>query len=263
MFPAIPYSRYVVGLLPWYSVLIVSGILAAILLCSREEKRLGLRQDTVIDLAIWVVPFGIIGARLYYVAFEWQAFAENPISVLYIWQGGLAIYGGVIGGLLAILLFARRRHLSPFLLTDMIVPALSLAQAIGRWGNYFNMEAYGAALTDPAWQFFPVGVLIPEGGEYVWHMATFFYESVWDLMVFLVLWFVIRRKKKHHGTVTCWYMLLYGIGRFLIEGLRTDSLMLGSLRVSQLLSAALVLLGGGLLIVRAIRNRKANAKEAS
>ena len=262
MFPAIPYSRYIIGQLPWYSVLIVTGILIAIILCSREEKRLGLKPDTVTDLALWVVPFGIVGARLYYVVFSWSAFAHDPLSILYVWQGGLAIYGGVIGGLVAILVFARRRGLYPFLLTDMIVPTLSLAQGIGRWGNYFNMEAYGAAITDPAWQFFPVGVLIPQGGAYVWHMATFFYESMWDIAVFLVLWFIVRPRKKQHGTVTLWYLLLYGTGRFFIEGLRTDSLMTGSLRVSQLLSAELALAGAALLLLSAIRSRTTSAKEA-
>ncbi len=263
MFPAIPFSRYIVGQLPWYSVLIITGILTAILMCSREEKRLCLPQDTVLDLALWVIPFGIIGARLYYVAFSWDTFADDPLSILYIWQGGLAIYGGVIGGLAAIFFFARRRKLPPFLLTDMIVPALSLAQAIGRWGNYFNMEAYGAAITDPAWQFFPIAVLIPEGGAYVWHMATFFYESVWDMTVFLILWFIVRRVSKCHGTVTLWYMVLYGAGRFMIEGLRTDSLMSGGFRISQLLSAALVLLGSMLLIIRFMMFRFRRAKEAS
>ena len=262
MFPAVPYSRYVIGQLPWYSVLIVTGILLSLILCSREEKRIGLPKDTVIDLALWVVPFGIVGARLYYVLFSWPYFAGDPLSILYIWEGGLAIYGGVIGGLIAILIFARTKHLNPFRLTDMIVPALSLAQGIGRWGNYFNMEAYGAAITDPALQFFPMGVLIPVNGEYVWHMATFFYESAWDLMVFSLLWFVVRKGAATPGTVTLWYMLLYGLGRFVIEGLRTDSLMTGGLRISQVLSALLVIAASAILIARSVVSRKAALKEA-
>lgn len=261
MFPALSPGRLLFGVIPWYSVMIICGILAAILLCEREEKRLGLPEDTVIDLALRLVPCGIVGARLYYVAFSWEAFADNPLSILYVWQGGLAIYGGVIGGLIAVVLFALRRKLPPLQLTDMIVPTLALAQAIGRWGNYFNMEAYGAEITDPAWQFFPAGVLIPQGGEYVWHMATFFYESMWDLLVFLILWFVIRRRKEHHGVVTCWYALLYGAGRFVIEGLRTDSLMTGNLRVSQVLSAALALGAAMLLIILSIT--KLRKKEAA
>ena len=261
MFPALSPGRYLLGALPWYSVMIICGILTAILLCGREEKRLGLPEDTVIDLALRLVPCGIIGARLYYVAFAWDSFANDPLSILYVWQGGLAIYGGVIGGLLAVIVFALRRRLPPLLLTDMIVPTLALAQAIGRWGNYFNMEAYGAEITNPAWQFFPAGVLIPEGSGYVWHMATFFYESMWNVLVFLILWFVIRKRKKHHGVVTLWYALLYGAGRFLIEGLRTDSLMSGSLRVSQVLSGVLVAGAALTLICLAILN--AYKKEAA
>lgn len=252
---SIPYSRYVFGQIPWYGFLIAAGMLSAVLLCIHEEKRRSLPRDTVIDLAFWIIPFGLIGARLYYVIFQWEAFSADPITALYIWEGGLAIYGGVIGGFLAILLFARRRKCQPFMLTDMIVPGLSLAQAIGRWGNYFNMEAYGVAITDPTWQFFPVGVQIPGPSGYTWHMATFFYESVWDLAVFLVLWFIIRKRTNRHGITTLWYCLLYGFGRFLIEGLRTDSLMSSDIRVSQLLSLILVLMSAGMLIYFGLRNR--------
>ncbi len=256
MFPAVPHSRYIIGTLPFYSVLIVTGILAALLLCTREEKRLGLPGDTVIDLALLTIPLGVIGARVYYVIFAWEMFSGNPLSVLYIWQGGLAIYGGVIGGVLAVLLFSWRRKMNPLRLIDMIVPTLALAQSIGRWGNYFNMEAYGAVITNPAWQFFPAGVLIPEGDGYVWHMATFFYESMWNLLVFCVLWFIVRRRKRRHGVVALWYALLYGTGRFFIEGLRTDSLMSGTLRVSQLLSLILAVSSVATLLVLAILNRR-------
>ncbi len=253
---SIPYSRYLFGALPWYGLLIVCGIIAAITLCIHEEKRLGLKTDTVIDAAFWVIPFGILGARLYYVAFQWDMFAPDPLSILRLWEGGLAIYGGVIGGLLAMLLFARHRKMNPFILSDITVPGLALAQSIGRWGNYFNMEAYGREITDPAWQFFPIGVQIPSAEGYTWHMATFFYESSWNLLVFLILWFIIRKRSKATGTTTLWYLLLYGTGRFFIEGLRMDSLMTSTIRVSQLLSLVLVLLSAALLIAQAIRRKK-------
>lgn len=253
---SVPYSRYVIAGIPWYGFLIALGVAAAIFLASHEEKRLGLKRDTVIDLAFWVIPLGLLCARIYYVAFQWETFADNPVSVLYLWEGGIAIYGAVIGGLIAILLFSRHRRLNPFLLTDIVVPGLALAQSIGRWGNYFNMEAYGREIADPAWQFFPFGVQIPQDGGYVWHMATFFYESALNLLIFLVLWFVIRKKSKVAGTVTLFYLLLYGTGRFLIEGLRTDSLMLGGFRVSQLLSLGLVILSAVLLTINASRLRK-------
>ena len=253
---SIPYSRYIFGTIPWYGVLITLGVILAVTLCTREEKRLQLPQDTVIDLAFWAIPLGILGARIYYVVFNWQVFADDPLSALRIWEGGIAIYGAVIGGLLGVLIFARIRKLNPFILTDMIVPGLALAQGIGRWGNYFNMEAYGREIINQAWQFFPVGVQIPSGTTFTWHMATFFYESCWDISVFALLWFVLRKRSKHPGTVTLWYLLLYGTGRFFIEGLRTDSLMLGTLRVSQLLSLLLVMFAGVLLLLRAFKHEK-------
>lgn len=249
---ATPSSRLFLGLLPWYSVLIVTGICLALWLSIRQEKRLGLPKDTVVDLALWVIPLGIIGARIYYVAFAWDTFAPNPISILYIWRGGMAIYGGIIGGFIGIVLFAHREHLPLASLTDMIAPGLALAQAIGRWGNYFNMEAYGAEITHAAWKFFPVGVFIPAAGGGTWHMATFFYESLWDALVFVTL-MLSRPRMRRSGDTTLWYFLLYGSGRLVIEGLRTDSLMASSLRVSQLLSALLCL---GVVIVFVLRARK-------
>lgn len=253
---SIPYSRYIIGELPWYGVLITTGVIAALLLCLHEEKRRGLKDDTIVDLAFWAIPLALVGARVYYVLFNWQAFADDPIGVLRIWEGGIAIYGAIIGGFIGVLIFSRRRSLSPFALTDIIAPGLALAQGIGRWGNYFNMEAYGRAITNPAWQFFPIGVQIPIGSGYAWHMATFFYESCWDVAVFAFLWFVIRKRAEKTGTVTLWYLLLYGIGRFLIEGLRTDSLMSGSIRVSQLLSLVLVIIAGTTFIIRTAKYRK-------
>ena len=252
---SIPYSRYVFGSVPWYGVLIVLGVIAALTLCCHEEKRLRLNEDTIIDLAFWVIPLGLIGARVYYAIFNWQAFAGDPLSVLRIWEGGIAIYGAVIGGLIGVLFFSRRRKINPFTLTDIIVPGLSLAQGIGRWGNYFNMEAYGREITNPAWQFFPAGVQIPSGDGFTWHMATFFYESSWDLLVFAVLWFIIRKRSTKAGTTTLWYLLLYGMGRFFIEGLRTDSLMSGSIRVSQLLSIVLGFVSAALLIANAVKKK--------
>ena len=252
---AIPYSRTIIGGIPWYSVLIVTGILLAVFLAEREEKRLNLPKDTTVDLALVVVPCGIIGARLYYVAMTWEFFRHNPISVLYIWQGGVAIYGGVIGGALGAWAYARRKKLSFLRLADIVAPGLLLAQAIGRWGNYFNMEAYGPEIVNPLFQFFPLGVLIPADGGYMWHMATFFYESMWNLTGFFALW-LIRKRQRKAGNLFFWYLLIYGSGRFIIEQLREDSLYLGGLRVSQYLSLALCALAAGLLLWRASRGDK-------
>ena len=257
---AMPASRYIFGTLPWYSVTMVCAILSALLLAQGEEKRRGLPKDTVVDLALRLIPCGIIGARLYYVVFTWSLFRENPIAILEIWKGGLAIYGGLIGGFLAALVFAQRRKLNLLTLIDMIVPGLALAQCIGRWGNYFNMEAYGLPITNPAFQFFPMAVLIPEGGTQVWHMATFFYESLWDFGVFAALrW--LRKPCRRPGDLFGWYVLLYGAGRLIIEGLRMDSLMTsgGSARISQLLSVAGCLIVYLLMTCHALRHKRKTA----
>ena len=240
---SIPYSRYLVYPIPWYSFLIVLGAALAVILASREERRVGLPKDTIIDLTLRLLPIGILGARLYYVIFSFDQFRSDLLSIFRIWEGGLAIYGGVIAGIITILVFARRRRLSPLLLCDVIAPGLVLAQALGRWGNYFNMEAYGLPVLQPALCFFPLAVQIPENGVYVWHMATFFYESVWDFSIFVFLMCARHRFLRRQGNVFCFYAFLYAAGRFVIEDLRMDSLYASSsVRVSQLLSA-LVCLG--------------------
>ncbi len=232
---AIPYSRFVVGNITWYSVLIMAGILLAYLLGAREEKRLSLPKDTMLDIVLITVPAGIIGSRIYYVLMKLDEYIADPVSILYIWQGGVAIYGAVIGGVLSLWIYCRVKKLPFASALDLVAPGLILAQAIGRWGNYFNREAFGPVITDAFWQFFPAGVLIGEGGAEVWHAATFFYESMWNFAVFAVLW-LTRKRMKRRGDVFLWYMALYGCGRFLIEQLRTDSLYLLGMRVSQIVS---------------------------
>ncbi len=238
---AVPYSRYVVGTLPWYSVLIVLGAALAIWLAIREEKRAGLPKDTILDLALCALPIGFLGARLYYVLFSWYAYRDNPIAILYVWEGGLAIYGGLIAGGLTVLVFCRRRQLSLRTVLDVLAPGVVLAQAIGRWGNYFNQEAYGLAITDPALQFFPIAVLIQDSGVPVWHMATFFYESVLNFLNFLFLLRGRRHLFRRRGDVFFAYAFLYAATRLIVENFRMDSLYLGgnTVRVSQLLSVVI------------------------
>ncbi len=217
-----------------YGLLIALAIYVGVRLCASNEQRLGLPKDISYDFALCCVPAALVGARLYYVAFQWDLYKDNPISILYVWQGGLAIYGGIIGGALAALILARVRRVRFALLGDMVAPSLLLGQAIGRWGNFFNGEAYGNAVTDAALQFFPYAVQIGEN----WYQATFFYESLWDFIGFLIL--CLTRKKWQAGDGLPLYFILYGLGRGWIEGLRSDSLMLGSIRVSQALSGLLV-----------------------
>ncbi|MBR1683988.1 MAG: prolipoprotein diacylglyceryl transferase [Clostridia bacterium] len=236
-----PKSRYLIGSLPYYSVLIVLGMALAILLASKEADRRGLPKDTITDLALLLIPCAVIGARIYYVVFAWETFRSHPLSIFAVWEGGLAIYGGILAGMLAVLLFAQKKKVPARTLLDCIVPGLALAQAIGRWGNFFNMEAYGVQVTHPSLQFFPMAVMIPEASGNVWHLATFFYESVWDALIFLFLW-SIRKRASSPGALFGVYALLYASGRLVIEGLRTDSLMWGTMRVSQLLAFSVCLL---------------------
>ncbi|MDO5022733.1 MAG: prolipoprotein diacylglyceryl transferase [Eubacteriales bacterium] len=226
-----------------YGLLIAAAITIGYFLCAKEEKARQLPKDTAIDIVLYSIPFAIIGARLYYVAFAWNSFKYNIISIFYIWQGGLAIYGGIIGGLFGLYLLSKKRHLPLPLLTDVISPSLILGQAIGRWGNYFNQEAHGKIVQDIAWQFFPAAVNI--SGQ--WYYATFFYESAWNLIGFIFLYLSRKKYYKNHGIITIWYITVYSLGRMVIEMMRTDSLMLGSIRVSQGLSILLFVIAVVLL----------------
>lgn len=222
----------------WYAILIVSAIVIGLIYCTHESRRLRLPHDTIIDFALYAIPLGIICARIYYVIFRFNMYSEDLWSVFNLREGGLAIYGGVIGGILAARIAARKHNVSLMTILDVVAPALVLGQAIGRWGNYINMEAYGLRISEPYLQFFPFAVEIPVGDVWYWHMATFFYEFCWNLIVFAFLLYICRHMRRT-GDVFCWYLLLYCSGRTVIEGLRYDSLTFISefVRISQVLSA--------------------------
>ena len=262
--PPLGSALHIGGLsIPFYSILMMTAVALGLLLSTREEKRLRLPQDTVLNFALVAVPLGIVCARLYYVLFSWESFKSDPVEILRVWHGGLAIYGAVIGGLLAALIVTRG-NLTRFLtLADVCAPSLALGQAIGRWGNYANMEAYGAPVTAAWAQFFPLAVEIPtvlaDGTTaYVWHMATFFYESLWCALLFVFL-YRLQRKARHCGNVFFAYLVLYCAERAVVEGLREDSLMLRlfglSVRFSQLLSA-LVIVFVAVVFFRRLRRAK-------
>ena len=254
----------------WYGVLMAVGIVIAVLLAMREAKRKQMNEDTVLDLCLVIIPCGVVGARLYYVLFELDQYLADPIRMLYIWEGGLAIFGAVIGGLIGMLIYAHKKKLRFLKLADLIAPGLVLAQAIGRWGNFFNQEAFGLPVTNPDVLWFPMSVKIDPpwtGGFHTfngipcsepYHLATFFYESLWCVLVFLFLWFILRKRTKHDGDVFIWYVMLYSFERMFVEGLRGDSLWLieGAIRVSQLLSALLFLAALGFLLVRHSKEKK-------
>lgn len=240
--------------LHYYGMLIALGVLLGVFLAMKRESRLGLAKDTTIDLALVGVPAALVGARLYYVAFSWDFYKDDLWKILSVREGGMAIYGGVLAALLAGWIFSRVRKVPFASLADLAAPSLALGQAIGRWGNFVNQEAYGYAVTDPALCRFPIAVFIEADGR--WHLATFFYESAW---CFLIVAFILLMERKGRlrrpGDAFLWYLLLYGAERAVVEGLRTDSLMLGPVRVSQLLAALLALGSLTALILRARRKK--------
>ena len=227
----------------WYGIIIAVGFLLAVLYMMRRAPVFGLTQDDVLDEVLWAVPIGVICARLYYCIFYWELYADNPISVLYIWEGGLAIYGGVIGGALTIIILSKIKKIKTGTLLDVAAMAVIIGQIFGRWGNFMNREAHGA-VTDC---FFKMG-LENAAGEVIYYHPTFLYESVWNLVGFIGMHF-LTKKRKFDGQIMLTYLAWYGLGRVWIEGLRTDSLYLfgTGIRVSQLVAALSVVLAGGAL----------------
>lgn len=226
----------------WYGIIITSAIVIGTVLAMREAKRQGLDPDHIVNLVLAVVPAAFIGARLYYVFFEWERYAGNWYEIIAVWHGGLAIHGGLLGGFLAGLWYIKRSKLSFWQLADLVAPSIILGQAIGRWGNFFNQEAHGGPVSQEFISRFPGFI---QKGMYIqgqYYHPTFLYESLWNLSVFLFLLWYRRRPVERGGRVFFAYLALYSLGRFFIEGLRTDSLMLGPFRIAQLVSLSLILL---------------------
>ena len=230
----------------FYGVLIGLGFLLAIVFCAKRAKRFGLKEDDVYDVAIWLIPCSILGARLYYVLFRFDYYRVHPDELFSVWNGGLAIYGGVIAGVLTVYLVCRHKKIPVPAMLDNLCYGLLIGQIIGRWGNFLNREAFGA-VTDI---FCRMGLTAPDGTTVYVH-PTFLYESLWNLGVLLfLLWFERTGRRRFDGHCVTLYFLLYGLGRFWIEGLRTDSLYIGNtgIRVSQALSLALVIASAALLL---------------
>lgn len=227
----------------WYGIIIASGFLLAVLYMLYRAKTFGITQDDVLDLVLWAVPIGVVCARLYYCVFYWDLYRDNPISMLYIWEGGLAIYGGIIGGAITVLVLSRVKRIPTLVMLDNAAMGVIIGQILGRWGNFMNREAHGA-VTDT---FLKMG-LQDVSGVVTYYHPTFLYESVWNLVGFIGLHF-FSKKRKFDGEVFLAYVAWYGLGRVWIEGLRTDSLYLFStgIRVSQLVAAVSFLAAGGVL----------------
>lgn len=234
----------------WYGAIIAFGFLLATLYCSRMAPHFGLTSDNLYDLVLWILPFGIIGARLYYVAFEWDSYSQNLLDIFRIWNGGLAIYGAIIGGIITIIIWSRAKKIPIGATLDLLSLGVFIGQIVGRWGNFMNREAFGAQ-TDI---FCRMGLTQP-GQETVYVHPTFLYESLWNLVGFILLslWVTKKGRRKYDGQAFILYVLWYGIGRALVEGLRTDSLYIAGtgIRVSQLLAAVSALTAAVILIVNA------------
>ena len=218
--------------IPYYGLVIAIGLMLAVLYACKRSREFGLKEDDILDGVLWVTPFAIVCARIYYVAFSWGDYADNLISVLYIWEGGIAIYGGVIGAIIGVAVLCKVKKIKMSTVLDLVLLGFLIGQSIGRWGNFFNREAFGAA-TD---SFFRMGLYnkVTESWEYI--HPTFLYESVWNLMGLILLHF-LSKKRKYDGQVALGYAAWYGLGRTFIEGLRMDSLYWGPFRVSQVLAA--------------------------
>ena len=238
----------------FYGVIIAMGFLLGILWIAKNSRKAGIKEDDIYDVIIWTIPFSIIGARLYFVLFSLDYYIANPSKIIAVWEGGLAIYGGIIAGILVILLVCRHKKMNVLNALDLIMGGLLIGQILGRWGNFFNREAFGAQTEI----FCRMGLTSPDGTTIYVH-PTFLYESLWNLMLFIVISVMLRHgKRKYNGQLFLVYLFGYGVGRALIEGLRTDSLYIGhtNIRVSQLLSVILVIVAGTLLIVNAVRVKK-------
>jgi len=231
----------------WYGIIIALGVLVACFVAVYNCKRKNLNEDLPFEILLWCFPLAIIGARLYYIAFSGQTYSFS--EAIAIWNGGMAIYGGLIGGVIGIILFCFFRKQNFLKTLDIIAPSLIIAQSIGRWGNFANQEVYGTIVTNPDLQFFPFSVYIEALGE--WHYATFFYESMLNLIGFIVLMWLFKRSN-FNGIVTAVYLVWYGIVRFFLEGIRETTEILfipgTEIMVSQVVSLILVALGIGLLI---------------
>lgn len=217
-----------------YAIIIVTGMILGVKVAQKELVTRGFDEDLIYDIIRVMLPLAIVGARLRYVAFEWDSYKDNPISILYTRQGGMAIHGGILGGFIGLQIMSRKKKIPLVDLCDIIIPSLALGQAIGRWGNFMNMEAHGGETNLP-W------AMIIDG---VGYHPTFLYESIGDLLIFIYLYKYKKREPlPARGKISAIYFMSYGVLRYFVEGLRTDSLRVGTFRTAQLVSIAFVIIG--------------------
>ncbi len=231
----------------YYGLIIAIGLLLAAFYGCRRSKHFGIKEDDILDGVLWVTPFAILCARIYYVIFAWNegGYSEDPISALYIWNGGLAIYGGVLGAVLGVAVFCKFKKIKLPALLDLVALGFLIGQGIGRWGNFMNREAFGGAVSKD--YFLAMGLTNQVTGQVEYYHPTFLYESVWNLTGFVIL-HIFSKRRRYDGQIALGYMVWYGLGRAIIEGLRVDSLYWGPIRVSQALAALSCIAGAALLV---------------
>lgn len=235
----------------WYSLLILIGVIVGIYLLEKEGKRFNLNKDLLFNMAFWAIIMGIIGARIYYVIFNFNLYKNDLLSIFRIWEGGLAIHGGLIAGIITIAVYCKKYKLRFIRMTDICIAPILLAQAIGRWGNFFNGEAHGAATSLAHLQSLHIPKFIIEGMKIsgIYYEPTFLYESILCFIGFIAILIIRRLKYIKIGTQTGLYLMYYSVIRFFIESMRTDSLMLGGFKVAQIVSIILFIIGLGIIML--------------
>ena len=241
----------------WYSICILIGVLLAGWYAIYEGKKWKIPEDFTVNMIFYLVPISLIGARLYFVAFNWSDYSSNIIDIFKVWEGGLAIHGGIIAGLIFLIIYTKKYKINTFRMLDITTIGLIIGQAIGRWGNFFNQEAHGPMVSLETLSSLPIPKFIIDGMNIngVYYHPTFFYESIWCIVGFIILLIFKHRKYTKIGQTTSLYLIWYGIGRFLIESLRTDSLMLGNLKVAQLVSILMITAGIIIFIIKSKGSR--------
>ena len=231
-----------------YGILIATGLLLAVVYAWKRCRQFGIKENDLTDGILWIVPLAVVCARLYYCIFEWDQYRADPISILYIWNGGLAIYGGVIGAAIGVVVHCLVKKIKIPALLDLVALGFLIGQCIGRWGNFFNREAFGSVTN----AFLRMGLFNSTTQAWEYHHPTFLYESVWNLIGFALLHF-LSKKRRYDGQIALGYVAWYGLGRAMIEGLRTDSLYWGPFRVSQMLAAISCIAAVAVLMIQSFR----------
>lgn len=241
----------------WYSVMILIGFLIASYLITKESKKFNIKKEIITDMLFYTIIIGILGARLYYVIFNLDYYSKNILDIFKVWEGGLAIHGGIIAGALFIIIYTKKKNLNTLKILDICVPGLLIGQALGRWGNFFNGEAHGPITTIDKLKHLPKFI---QKGMYIdgnYYMPTFLYESILCIIGLIIILIIRRKLKIKNGQITGFYLIWYGIIRFIIESFRTDSLMLSILKQAQIISIIMIIIGV-ILIIKGNKNEKYN-----